>query len=84
MGWAKTKTASAVSALFILVNSISGLVGLISSGRPVPQGWYLLAVAVVLGGSLGATLGSFRFPVRSARILLSIVMFIAAAKLLIP
>lgn len=82
MGWAKTKTASAVSALFILVNSVSGLAGVVSSGRPMPQGWYALAVAVVIGGSIGATLGSFRLPVRSARILLSIVMFIAAAKLL--
>jgi uncharacterized protein len=84
MGWAKTKTASAVSALFIWINSVSGLAGLLSSGRPMPQDWYFLAVAVVIGGSLGATLGSFRLPVRSARILLSIVMFIAAAKLLVP
>ena len=82
MGWAKTKTASAVSALFILVNSMSGLAGLASSGRAMPQGWLYLAVAVVIGGSLGATLGSFRLPVRWARILLSIVMCIAAAKLL--
>jgi uncharacterized membrane protein YfcA len=82
MGWAKTKTASAVSALFILINSVSGLAGLMSSGREMPSGWYWLALGVVVGGSIGATLGSFRLPVRSARILLSIVMFIAAAKLL--
>lgn len=82
-GWAKTKTASAVSAVFIGVNSIAGLAGVVSSGSPMPQGWVWLAVAVVIGGSIGATLGSFRFPVGLARILLSIVMSIAAAKLLL-
>src|SRR5688572_16214197 len=33
-GWASIRGAAAVSALFILVNSIAGLVGYISSGRP--------------------------------------------------
>jgi uncharacterized membrane protein YfcA len=83
LGWAKTKTASAVSAVFIMVNSIAGLAGVASSGTPMPQGWVLFAIAVVLGGSIGATLGSFRFPVGLARTLLSIVMSIAAAKLLL-
>lgn len=83
MGWAKTKSASAVSALFILVNSVSGLAGLAASGRGMPQGWLLLASAVVVGGFIGATLGSFRLPVRFTRVLLSIVMCIAAAKLLV-
>lgn len=83
MGWAKTKTASAVSALFILVNSISGLGGLASAGLSMPQGWYWLALAVGVGGGIGATLGSFRLPVRWARVLLSIVMSIAAVKLLV-
>jgi len=82
MGWAKTKTASAVSAVFILVNSVSGLAGLASSGRSMPAGWHWLAIFVIIGGSIGATLGSFKLPVRWARILLSIVMCIAAAKLL--
>lgn len=83
LGWAKTKTASAVSAVFIGVNSIAGLAGVVSSGSPMPQGWVWLAVAVVIGGGIGATLGSFRFPVGLARILLSMVMGIAAAKLLL-
>jgi uncharacterized membrane protein YfcA len=82
MGWAKTKTVSAVSAVFILVNSVSGLAGLASSGRAMPEQWYYLALWVVIGGSIGATLGSFKLPVRWARILLSIVMGIASAKLL--
>lgn len=82
MGWAKTKTASAVSAVFILVNSVSGLAGLASSGRNMPEGWHWLAIFVIIGGGIGATLGSFKLPVRWARILLSIVMCIAAVKLL--
>src|SRR5437773_11849001 len=35
--WASIRNAAAVSALFILVNSIAGLVGYISSGQPVPN-----------------------------------------------
>jgi len=83
MGWAKTKTASAVSAFFILVNSLSGLAGLAIAGRPMPEGWYWFALSVGVGGLIGATIGSYRLNVRWARVVLSIVMCIAAAKLLV-
>jgi uncharacterized protein len=82
MGWAKTKTASAISALFILLNSLSGLAGVWSAGGTVPPSFWTLAIAVVIGGFIGATLGSFRLAVRSARGLLAVVMGIAAYKLL--
>lgn len=82
MGWAKTKTASAISALFILLNSLSGLAGVWSAGGTIPPSFWKLAIAVVIGGFAGATLGSFRLPVKSARGLLAIVMGIAAYKLL--
>lgn len=82
MHWAKTKSASAISAPFILLNSISGLSGWIATGGALPNLFWPMAVAVVVGGSIGATLGSFRFPVRTARVLLAVVMLIAAYKLL--
>lgn len=83
MRWATTKTASAVSAVFILLNSIAGLAGTLTSNAHIPNNWLYLALAAVLGGTLGATLGSFRLPVRTARTLLAIVMLIASAKLLL-
>ena len=81
-GWARTKNVAAVSAVFILVNSISGLAGFLSTGRTIPAftGW--LAVMAVAGGTLGSWLGSRRFPVRTIQVMLAIVLVIAGAKLI--
>jgi len=82
MHWSKTKTASAVSAVFILLNSISGLAGLWSGGGGIPLDVWPLLISVFLGGSVGATLGSYRLPVRAVRFLLAVVLLVAATKLL--
>ncbi len=80
--WARTKQASAVSALFIFVNSISGLAGFVSAKQSIPTLAMTLAVAAVIGGSVGSYLGSRRFPVRAISILLATVLVIAGAKLI--
>jgi len=80
--WARTRTAAAVSALFILVNSVAGLVGYFSSGQPIPSFAWILAVAAVAGGTLGSYLGSQRFPVRVIALLLAMVLIIAGTKLI--
>lgn len=57
-GWASTRQAAAVSALFILGNSLSGLAGLLLARQEAPPllpaqlGWMLLTVA--LAGAAGA------------------------------
>lgn len=81
--WAKTKQASAVSALFILVNSISGLIGFAHSRQAIPSLAYSLAMAALAGGGIGSYLGSRRFPVRTIAILLATVLLIAGAKLIL-
>jgi uncharacterized protein len=80
--WAKTKQASAVSALFILVNSISGLIGFVSAKQSIPTLAMILAAAAITGGAIGSYLGSRRFPVRAISILLATVLVIAGAKLI--
>ena len=80
--WARTKQASAVSALFILVNSIAGLAGLVSAKQAIPSLAIALAAAAIIGGAIGSYLGSRRFPVRSISILLATVLVIAGAKLI--
>lgn len=80
--WARTRQAAAVSALFILVNSVAGLVGHFSSGQPVPSFAWVLAAAAVVGGTLGSQMGSQRFPVRTISLLLSAVLVIAGTKLM--
>jgi uncharacterized membrane protein YfcA len=53
MGWAQPKNAAAVSALFILVNSLSGLLGNFASTRQLPaEIGVLLLVAVALTGDI--------------------------------
>ncbi len=80
--WTYTRRAAAVSVVFILVNSIAGLIGYISSGRPVPQDVWLLAIAAVIAGTIGSHLGSQRFPVRTISVLLAAVLLLAACKLI--
>ncbi len=80
--WSRTKTASAVSALFILVNSISGLLGNFSATKNFPGFAWPLAIAVVCGGAVGSSLGSRRFPHTAIKRLLAVVLTIAGLKLI--
>jgi len=77
-----TKTAAALSALFILVNSISGLLGNFSATQTLPRFALPLAAAALLGGAAGSYLGSRRFPVTTIKRLLAIVLTIAGLKLI--
>jgi uncharacterized membrane protein YfcA len=83
MGWAETRATSGVAAPFILVNSMAGLLGHFSSLAQVPSNIPLWAVAVALGGWLGATYGSRRAPPLVLRQVLSLVLLIAGAKLVL-
>ena len=80
--WARTRQAAAVSALFILVNSIAGLAGHFSGGQPVPSFVWALAVAAVAGGTVGSHLGSRILHPRTVSVLLGAVLVIAGLKLI--
>ena len=82
MGWARTKSAAAVSALFILVNSISGLLGNLSSTANLPSDLPLLLGIAACGGLCGAYFGSSHLPGRIIRQLLAVVLLIAGLKLI--
>lgn len=79
--WSKTKAASAVSALFILVNSISGLLGNISSTKQLPLFALPVVIAAIAGGAMGSYFGSQRFSVLFIKKLLAVVLLIAGVKL---
>jgi len=81
-GWSRTRVASGVSALFILVNSIAGLLGNLSATHQIPAFAAPLAVAAIVGGWLGAYLGSNRFSVLVIQRLLAFVMVLAGFKLI--
>jgi len=82
MHWARAKQAAAVSALFILLNSISGLAGNFSSTGKIPEFAWILAVAAALGGVLGSWLGSRRFDPMLIKRSLAVVLLVAGYKLL--
>lgn len=81
--WAHTRPAAAVSSMFVLVNSISGLLGYVSAGKAIPPFAWWLAVAAVAGGITGAQLGSTRLPIRAIHVFLATVLVIAGVKLLL-
>ncbi len=57
LGWSATKPASGVAAVFILCNSIAGLLGNIAIVKALPPDLPVYAAAVVLGALVGTTLG---------------------------
>ena len=79
--WANMKQTAAVSALFILVNSIAGLAGLYTKGIHFnPEMGMMVAIAFA-GGSAGAWLGAVKFDNLLLRRILAVVLVIAAFKL---
>nr|WP_279338721.1 sulfite exporter TauE/SafE family protein [Sphingomonas sp. BGYR3] len=81
-GWARTKQAAGVSVPFILVNSVAGLAGNLSATRSLPEFIWPLVAAVIVGGGLGAWLGSNRLPHQAIKRLLALVLLIAGLKLI--
>ena len=80
--WGKAREASAIAALFILVNSMAGLLGHISSLQVIPGFVPLLAVTALAGGVIGSFFGSRRLPVAGVIRALSVVLTISGFKLL--
>src|SRR6266571_1408948 len=80
--WAHIRQAAAVSALFILVNSIGGLVGYFAAVHSIPTLGIILAASAIIGGIIGSHLGSRRFAVRVISLCLATVLLIAGIKLL--
>lgn len=81
LGWANMKQTAAVSALFIFVNSISGIFGFLSKGGEIPTSSVFLIGMVFLGGFFGAYNGSKKFNHLVLRNVLALVLAIAIIKL---
>jgi hypothetical protein len=79
-GWAEIRQTAGISAAFIFVNSISGLLGHLSSASSLPRAIPLWALAAVAGGIVGAEYGSKRLNTVTLRRFLAVVLIIAALK----
>ena len=82
MHWARTKETSGVAVAFILVNSISGLLGHVTSLALVPREIIYFAPAAIIGGWIGTLLGTRVLPIAGIRRWLSVVLVLAGGKLL--
>ncbi len=83
MGWATVKQSAGVSAAFILVNSIAGLLGYLTKFSTLPSSLWLWSIAAAGGGWLGAEYGSQRIGSKSLQRLLAMVLVIAGVKLIL-
>jgi len=81
--WADTKTAAAVSAPFIFVNSAAGLLGHAGALDHLPAAWPWLAAAAATGGLLGSRWGSHVARPAHLRPALALVLLVASVKLVL-
>ncbi|SDZ97851.1 hypothetical protein SAMN05443667_101493 [Flavobacterium gillisiae] len=81
LGWGTMKETAAVSALFIFVNSISGISGFLLQGGLLPESSLPLIAIVFIGGFFGAYYGSKKFNTLVLRNVLAVVLSIAIYKL---
>jgi uncharacterized membrane protein YfcA len=82
--WADARTTAATSALFILVNSLAGLVGLWSTVAPFEPRMLTWVGVALVGGVVGSWLGARRMPEPRLRQALGVVLFFASFKLFFP
>jgi len=81
LAWANAKEAAAASALFIVLNSVSGLLGNRAPLQldPGAAAWFCAALA---GGVSGSYFGSHRFKQQTVKYVLTAVLAIASFKLI--
>lgn len=80
--WTTVKSAATLSALFILVNSLSGIVGRAMTHKLIVAPALALIIAAFSGGLIGSYFGSKHFDGTFLRRILSLVLLIAAFKLI--
>jgi len=80
--WMPTRDASGTSVAFVWINSLTGLAGLLHATGTLPTMLPLWLGIVAIGALLGSQLGLRWLPVRQLRYALSLVLLVAAGKLL--
>ena len=81
--WANVKESAAASALFIFLNSLSGLTAIVSTGFKFDQHLLIWITAGIIGGIAGSYIGSFRLKPDKLKFVLASVLLLASIKLFI-
>lgn len=79
--WSDMKQTAAISALFIFVNSLSGLFGQLTKGIHFTPDMFAYVAVAFTGGVAGAYFGSIKFKHVVLKNLLALVLIVAAWKL---
>jgi uncharacterized protein len=84
ISWSEAKRISALASVFILVNSISGLIGqFVRGGIKLEMHFVLpLLVSVLIGGQIGSRLGTKKLHSIYIRRITAVLIFIAALNIL--
>ncbi|BDQ12001.1 sulfite exporter TauE/SafE family protein [Sediminibacterium sp. TEGAF015] len=82
MGWANMQQTAAISAIFIFLNSASGMLGQLKKGFDLAPSMFIIIAFVLVGGWLGAYMGSSRFKTTELKFILALVLVLAVSKLL--
>ncbi len=83
MSWTDSRRTAAVAIVFVLVNSLAGLGGVVADMPTLPSELPFYIVAATSGGLLGSWLGARKLPGNGIRLLLSVVLLVAAFKMLL-
>ena len=82
LGWAGPKATAGISAPFIMVNSIAGLLGSTFATQDLPESMFLFAATALAGAFVGTWLGIRKLEPRALIVTLAVVMSIAGLKLI--
>jgi len=80
--WTNQKQTAAISAVFIFVNSLAGLGGMVTRGVSFTGDMVLYITVAFAGGLAGAFAGAKKFTHDSVKYVLAMVLLVAAYKLL--
>lgn len=81
MGWAPVRQTATITAVYNLMNSAAALVGASASWDSLPAALPVWLLAVGLGGTVGAIIGSRYLPDRVLRAILALILLLSGLKL---
>jgi uncharacterized membrane protein YfcA len=83
MNWVSLRRTAAVTAVYNLLNSAAALMGAYSILGSVPQALPIWLVAVGVGGTIGAFIGSRYLPDSALRYILAVILLVSGVKLVL-
>jgi uncharacterized membrane protein YfcA len=83
LGWASPRQAAALSAPYILANSVISFAGVVAAGQRVTPGIITYAIAALAGAAFGSAIGSRWMSNRHTRYMLALILGFAGVRLLL-